>query len=64
MKSNQRSKSTTTAKELHCFKKKEVTDVVRWEQERSEKWPLDFAIQPLLVTLESEKFNSTVGVET
>lgn len=63
MKSNQRSKSRTRAKELHSFKKKEETDTVRWEQERSEKWPLDFTIQPLLVTLECEQFNGIVGVE-
>lgn len=61
MKSNQRSKRT--AKEVHCFKKKEATDIVRWELKRSEKQPQDFTIQPLLVTLESEKFKGTVGVE-
>lgn len=52
----------TTGKELRCFNKKR-SNAASWEQERSGKWPLDFTIQQLLVTLENENFNSIVGVE-
>lgn len=63
MKSNQTARNRTTTRELHCFKKKEVTYVVRWAWERSEKRSLEFTIYRLLGTLESEPFNGTVGVE-
>lgn len=39
---NHRGKRRSPGKELYRFKKKEVADVVTWEQERSEKMATGF----------------------